>query len=142
MPRWLVAFSPAVCFLAAGCSGGPAIAEVEGTVKLAGKGLDKIQVEFWPEREGPRSMGTTDAQGRYVLTVDGTRKGAVVGSHKVVLKDVGVLGDKFLGRAGEDVDMAKGKKARVGGDYEDPAKTKVTKTVSAGKNTIDIDIVP
>ena len=39
-----------VLFVASGCgSGGPAIAEVEGTVKLNGRPLDKIQVEFWPE---------------------------------------------------------------------------------------------
>ncbi|MCI0457859.1 MAG: hypothetical protein L0Z62_12905, partial [Gemmataceae bacterium] len=75
-----------------GCTKGPQLAPVEGTVKLKGKALDRIQVEFWPEGNGPRSIGETDSQGRYTLmTDDGKRQGAVVGPHKVVLRDAGVL---------------------------------------------------
>ena len=136
----LVAFTVGLCFLI-GCGGGPNLAEVEGTLKRNGKPLDKIQVEFWPVKSGPRSMGTTDAQGRFTLmTDDGKRKGAVVGSHKIVLKDVGVLGDKFLGRAGEDVDMTKGKKPQVSDAYGDPQKTPVTKEVTSPKCVIDIEL--
>ena len=136
----LSAFAVGLFFLM-GCGGGPNLSEVEGTVKRNGKPLDKIQVEFWPVGRGPRSMGTTDAQGRFILmTDDGKRMGAVVGSHKIVLKDVGVLGDKFLGRAGEDVDMTKGKKPQVSNAYGDPTKTPVTKEVTAGKCVIDIEL--
>ncbi|MDY3553844.1 hypothetical protein R5W24_002958 [Gemmata sp. JC717] len=124
-----------------GCGGGPQLAEVEGVLKLNGKPLDKIQVQFWPEAGAPRSSATTNAEGRFVLkTDDGQRTGALVGWHKVVLKDVGVLGDKFLGRAGETVDMAKGKKAQISNAYSDPNKTTVRKEVTAGKCVIEIDL--
>jgi hypothetical protein len=140
MIRRVFLLAPVGAALAASGCGGPNLAEVEGTVKLNGKPLEKIQVEFWPEASGPRSMGTTDAQGKFVLmTDDGKRTGAVVGWHKVVLKDVGVLGDQFLGRKGEAVDMTKGKKAAVT-SYGDPQKTTVRKEVTAGKSVIDIDL--
>jgi hypothetical protein len=128
-----------VAFVASGCNSGPQLAEVEGTVKVNGQPVDNIQVEFWPTSSGPKSIGVTDAQGRYTLTTDTNRKGAVVGSHKVVLKDVGIMGDKFLGRAGEDVDMTKGKKSRIPTNFNDVSKTPIEKTVKAGeKNQIDI----
>lgn len=124
---------------AAGCGGGPQLAEVEGTVKVNGKGVDKIQVEFWPTKSGPKSLGVTDAEGKFTLTTDTGKPGAVVGTHKIVLRDVGIMGDKFLGRAGEDVDMSKGKKSRIPTAYTDAAKTTMEKTVTAGqKNQIDI----
>jgi hypothetical protein len=128
----------------AGCGGGPNLAEVEGTVTVGGKPVSGIRVEFWPEGSGPRSLGTTDGQGKYTLTSDdGKRKGASVGSHKVVLRDVGILGDKFLGRAGEDVDMTKGKKPRISNQYGEATKTTLTKEVTAGKkNVIDIEATP
>lgn len=131
---------PALLFVAGGCGGGPRMAEVEGVVKLNGKALGKIQVEFWPETDGPRSMGVTDADGKFTLTTDdGKRIGASVGWHKVVLKDIGVQGDVFLGRAGEDVDFTKGKKPKIT-SYGDPLKTDVRKEVTAGKCTLDIDL--
>jgi hypothetical protein len=125
-----------------GCGGGPPVAEVTGTVRANGQPLEKIQVEFWPLEDGPKSVGVTDAQGRYTLLIDGKRTGAVVGRHKVILRDVGVLGDKFLGRAGESVDMTKGRRPRVGAGYTDPLRTPVEKTVTAGKNDIEIDVTP
>src|SRR5262245_45510429 len=111
-------------FVMVGCGGGPSLTEVGGTVKMGGKPLDKIQVEFWPEDKGPRSIGQTDSEGRYSLnTDDGKRKGAAIGSHRVVLKDTAVLGDKFLGRKGENVDMNQGRKSRIPDRYADARKT-------------------
>ena len=129
-------------FVIVGC-GGPKLVEVKGTLKQNGKPLNGIQVEFWPVETGPRSMGTTDDQGRFTLLVDdGLRKGAVVGPHKVVLRDVWILGDKFLGRAGEDVDMTKGKKPRLAEHYGDPHKTPLKKDVINGPNVIDLEVTP
>jgi len=74
-------------------------------------------------------------------TDDGKLKGATVGSHKVILKNDGVLGDKFLGRAGENVDMSNGKKPRISGKYSSPATTSITKSVEAGKkNEFDLEV--
>ena len=126
----------------AGCGeGGPEMSAVEGTLKVKGKPLERIQVEFWPEVDGPRSIGVTDAQGHFTLaTDDGKRQGAVVGPHKVVLRDVGILGDKFLGRAGENVDMSKGKKPRVPAAYRDPHRTPLKKEVTPGNCVIELEL--
>lgn len=127
---------------AAGCGDSIPVAEVEGVVTLNGKPIDKIQVEFWPIGSGTRSFATTDAEGKYALTTDdGLRKGASLGQHKIVMHDISVLGDEFLGRAGENVDMSKGRKSRISAKYSNPEKSTVTKEVVAGKlNKIDIEI--
>src|SRR5262249_17849369 len=80
----------------AGCSSRPRMAEVKGTVKLKGKPLDQIMVEFIPDAAtGKRSTGTTDENGQYTLVCDDQRPGAIVGPHRVVLHDLGVYGGKF-----------------------------------------------
>lgn len=136
-------FVMAVAFVS-GCAKSVQVAEVEGIVKVDGKPMEKIQVEFWPVTTGPRSVGTTDAQGRFkMMTDDGKLAGAVIGSHKIVLHDVGILGDKFMGRAAEDVDMSQGKKPRISGEYADPQKSTLTKEVVAGKkNEFELEVVP
>jgi len=124
-----------------GCGGGPQMAEVEGTVKRKGKVLDRVIVEFWPEANGPRSIGTTDENGRFVLTSDdGKRPGALVGKHRVVLHD-GSGVKKFLGRAA-DGHVEPGFKPRFSSDYGDPLKTKLTRDVAGGKNVIDLEVDP
>src|SRR5262245_17377277 len=112
--RFAAFLSLAALITLSGCgAGGPSMAEVEGTATMKGKPLDQSQVEFWPTSDGPRSSGTTDAQGRYTLTPDnGKGKGAVVGSHRIILKDLSLFGGKILGRAGENVD-SKGKAPRL-----------------------------
>lgn len=127
-----------------GCAGGgPQLAEVEGAVKVKGKPLGKIHVEFWPAASGPRSIGITDDQGRFTLTTDdGTRQGAVVGSHRVVLRDVGIFDTSVRGRAAETVDLTKGRKPRISNKYGDATMTPIKKEVTVGKNTIELDVLP
>lgn len=130
---------------AVGCGGGgPQMAEVEGVITSGGKPLDKIQVEFWPEASGPRSYGKTDANGRYTLTTDdGSKTGAVVGQHRIVLRDLTQYGDKIVGRGGENKDLSGGKKNRIPGPYSDTEKTPARKAVAAGtKNKIDVEVKP
>jgi hypothetical protein len=122
-----------ICFCL-GCDKQIPVAEVEGVVTLNGKPLDKIQVEFWPLSEGTRSFGTTDTQGKFkLMTDDGLRNGATIGKHKVVLHDTSVLGDKFLGRGGENVDMSEGRKSRISGKYSNPELSNITEEVVSGK---------
>ncbi len=132
-----------LCALA-GCNRGPQMAEVEGTVTLKGKPLERVQVEFYPEREGPRSIAVTDQQGHYVLMADGDRVGAAVGPHKVVLRDLSIFPEKLLGRKAENVyDIAQGKKQRISTNYNDALKTPLRKEVTAGqKNQIDLEVSP
>ena len=129
--------------LGAGCGGGPEFAEVEGKVTKGGAPLKNVRVEFWPTADGPKSTAVTDDQGRYTLrTEDGRTVGAIVGTHTVVLKDLDVYGDKFLGRKAEDMPtLSKGKKERFAKVYGDPAQTELKKAVTAGqKNVIDLEL--
>ncbi len=125
-----------------GCEGGLKTAPVEGTVTLNGKPLERVMVEFWPEANGTRSFCTTDAKGHYILqTDDGKLKGATIGSHKVVLKDLSVYQDKFLGRGEEEASMSNGKKSRIPHPYTLPNSTPMSKVVEGGKdNVIDIEV--
>ena len=127
----------------AGCARGPTFADVEGVVTLNGKPLGNVKVEYWPETDGPISTGVTDESGKYVLKADdGARTGAVIGEHKVLLRDLDMLGTKFLGRKAENVaDMSGGKKNRIPANYSDNKNTKLKATVNAGtKNTHDLKV--
>lgn len=72
--------------LSLGCGAGddlPPLAPVDGRVTLNGQGVEGAQVLFSPMK-GPTSLGTTDANGAFTLTVSGGKQpGAVVGTHTV-----------------------------------------------------------
>lgn len=127
-----------------GCSRGPEFANVEGTVKLNGKPLEKIHIEFWPEADGgSKSFAVTDEQGHYVLTtIDGERDGAQVGMHRILLRDAARLGDRFLGRKAEGVDMSNGRKSRIPDKYTGIVSSPLKKEVQSGNNTIDLEVTP
>jgi hypothetical protein len=73
-----------------GC-GGPQreFAEVEGKVTLNKKPLAGAMVRFYPISAGreqlPYASGITDSAGRYALTRQGDRPGAVVGPNRAVV---------------------------------------------------------
>ena len=140
---WTQAVCLAGLMAAAGCARGPEFAEVEGTLSQGGKPLKNVRVEYWPESDGPKSSGVTDDQGRYTLkTEDGRTPGAVVGPHKVILKDLDHYGDTFLGRKAENVpNLNKSAKERFAKAYSDAGSTELKKSVSGGqKNVIDLEI--
>jgi hypothetical protein len=69
----------------------PPLTEVEGTVRLNGKPLCGVQVEFAPDVEVgetrlPFSAGMSDESGRFQLVCEGNKAGAVVGKHTVVVR--------------------------------------------------------
>jgi hypothetical protein len=74
-----------------GCEKKPAIAPVQGTVKINGVVAGGIDVQFYPDHKkdtrGPRSSGVTDENGAFTLKTDTGEEGAVVGFHRVVLDD-------------------------------------------------------
>lgn len=105
---------------------------------MDGKPLDKIMVEFWPTSDGPRSFAETDSEGKFKLTTDdGKQVGASVGTHKVTLNDAGLFA-KFMGRAGEGVNMAEGKKPRISGKLSNTETTPLKVIVDASKKNTDI----
>lgn len=78
----------------AGCGGGPAVAPVSGVVYVDGVPKAGLHVVFQPmgSKENPNpgrgSNGITDENGRYTLTYDGIKPGAVVGQHRVAVATV------------------------------------------------------
>jgi hypothetical protein len=69
--------------LVLGCgSEGPHVVKVTGTVTRGGKPVERLVVNFWPQKGRP-SWGVTDKEGHYTLNYERNRDGAVVGPHKV-----------------------------------------------------------
>lgn len=75
------------------CSSAPEIAPVRGTVSKAGRPLKGVMVTFMPDpqqgTDGAVSTAITDHDGQYELIYRGGDevKGALVGHHRVVVKD-------------------------------------------------------
>ena len=79
----------AAAFTGSGCSNNPAnypeVADVVGTVTLDGKPLEGASITFAPQ-SGRSSSGVTDSSGRYSLNYTGSIPGAMLGSHRVMIK--------------------------------------------------------
>lgn len=127
--------------LVVGCGEKIEVVEVSGTVKVNGKPLDMIHVEFWPDN-GPRSWGVTDANGKFTLTLDteDSPPGAVPGVHKVMLKDKWPSKDDVQMDSGEWIDNSKGKLPRIHSKYYDILGSDLSVTVKSGEAN-DIEIV-
>src|SRR5262245_57135836 len=101
-------------------------------------------VQYIPDAAtGPRASGATDENGQYTLVCDDKRPGAVVGMNRVVLRDMEVFGDKFLGRKMEFFGTKGGptmKPSRILGHYSEVANTPLKKEVKSEPNTIDIEL--
>ena len=143
MSKYFIGLSLSALMLAPllGCGGDEFnMAPVTGTVTLAGKPLEKVMVEFWPESEGPRSIAVTDEAGHFeLMTDDGQSKGAVVGSHKIVLRDMSIMNDEVRGRAAADVDLTQGRKPRISKKYANAQTTKLTEIVADGENNFTLE---
>ncbi len=93
-----------VAFLVAGCARGPKLVPVSGKLLLNGKPLKNVKLDFHPDPDkgttGPSSTGTTDDQGNFTLTCSapGNKPGAVIGHHRVILTDLDIYGNVFVGR--------------------------------------------
>jgi hypothetical protein len=78
-----------------GCGRGPQFGEVNGTVTLHGRPLPDMEVVFLPDPAagtvGPPSTAYTDAQGHYQLVTNKGQRGAVVGTHRVCIRDLAAL---------------------------------------------------
>lgn len=137
------------CALLAGCSQGPELAEVKGKVTMNGKPLGNVQVAFHPDPDkgtpGQGSTGATDAEGNFTLKYADGRPGAVVGPHRVVLEDLDLYGNVFVGRGDYRTEDPKGPKETpkiprfpaVNGDL---ARTPLRVEVKPGMAPVTLDV--
>ena len=125
-----------------GCGGGESyqVAEVDGVLLIGGKPAPKVFVEFIPDVSGtdspPASAGETDADGHFSLTTrqrhSSPQPGAVVGSHRVVLRDLQLAASA----------TGAGVPIRMSGDYSQVNTTPLREEVKEGPQTITIDLPP
>lgn len=72
--------------LVSGCQGSSEMVPVSGVIKLDGKPFPFASVMFVPQDSAGRdATGTTDEQGRFVLSTVEPRDGAKPGKYKVVI---------------------------------------------------------
>lgn len=114
-----------------GCGGddGPPMGTVEGTVTLDGKPLPNVLVNFNPGEFRP-SEAKTDESGHYELIYTREKKGAVVGTHKVVITSK-------TGVDAEGNEIAD-EEEKVPAKYN--SESTLTEEVKAGANTIDFKL--
>jgi hypothetical protein len=71
---------------------GPVQGEIAGRVTRGGVPLDQVEVIFYPEEDGPRSVAWTAQDGHFEAMTDAiqnvpARKGAPVGKYRIALVD-------------------------------------------------------
>ena len=124
--RFFLLFSVAVVLaVLAGCSGGPSLNEVNGTVTLDGTPKGGIGIRFDPITLGTApGFSTTQADGTYVVFYPGAKQGIPAGEYKVVFfpqeTDDGLPDWKIAPKYGEE--------------------SEVRATVNSGRNTLNFDI--
>ncbi|AMV27762.1 hypothetical protein VT84_25395 [Gemmata sp. SH-PL17] len=89
MPRRYLIALPFVALIAGCGERQPEFAVVEGTITRNGRPAAHIEVAFYADEntQGPRTSGTTDANGRYQLLTETGQVGAVAGRYRVCLYD-------------------------------------------------------
>jgi hypothetical protein len=135
--------------VAVGCSSDPPLAEVTGKVTMNGKGIKNVRVDFHPDPDkgtrGKGSSGVTDDDGNFKLTYDGSKPGAIVGHHNVIVTDLDVFGNVFVGRGDYRTEDPKGpketpKRARFADIYSTLSKTPFKQEVKPGMGSVTFDI--
>jgi hypothetical protein len=138
-PRLLACLSLASVFLAAGCGRKPLPMndKVEGTVKLNGVPLPRVQVQFIPVVEAgqkaPSSSAVTDDKGHFSLNSEAGKPGAVVAKHRVVV---------VAGRGGQggdrDAPDRPAPRAMIPQPYTIAAQTPLQVEVTADKHSYEL----
>ena len=84
--RWLRGLAIGVAALGAvGCTDGPDVVPVDGTITRGGKPLASFAVTFQPT-EGRPSSALSDEKGHFELSYTLNQKGALRGKHKVFVQ--------------------------------------------------------
>ena len=135
--RALLSLGMIACALLQGCSRGPVLGEVDGTAKLNGKPIGDLQIECHPDKGGPSSLAQTDGQGHFQLTCDDGRRGAILGPHRVLIRDLKVYEGVPPGRAAENAPL---KPSRIPERYADTYRTPLKIDVRPGQQTIELNV--
>lgn len=139
----------AAAFTVAGMIGcgpsGSLPASVEGIVTINGAPAPKgLEVIFQPVGPGTTCYGYTDAEGRYSLSLNPSKKGAQPGENTVtvqpllVTEEIAATDDRGTGAGSEEVVPTSLKDLKIAKAFRDPGTHKVT--VKDGPNTIDLEI--
>jgi hypothetical protein len=128
----------ALMAVAIGCGpGGPATVPVSGKITIGGQPANNVSISFIPETAGAPTASGTATNGTYTLYTGADGKpGAVVGKYKITLA-AQAGSDEAAYRAGKAPGTAE---LPFPADYTDPAKTPLTKEVTAGGGAIDLEI--
>jgi len=127
--RLLVCFSLALAVSVTGCSRGPELGTVTGTVTLDGEPLANAEVVFQPPGGSP-SVATTDSAGRYELEYTKDKPGAVLGTHTVRITAQTTKVDE----SGNEVQVPQ----RVPERYN--YRSQLLREVKRGENKFDFDL--
>ncbi len=118
-----------VCACIQGCSRGPELGQVEGTVRLDDQPVAEARVTFQPDR-GAASYAETDADGRYVLTYAEDQPGAIIGRHMVMIETYRYRADE----EGNPIERPERFPRRFN------SETELTREVKTGSQTFDFNL--
>lgn len=77
-----------------GCGDGKQLATVQGTITKDGEPQEGLWVRFSPVAGGRPGNGRTNSQGHYEISYTADRKGAHIGTNKVVIGSGGEVDDR------------------------------------------------
>ncbi len=124
----------------AGCGSGQPLGQVTGTVTLDGQPLGNVLVIFAPSRgsesQSSRSVGISDAAGKFELKTEDGSLGALVGAHRVVVEDLAVA-DAPRDDEGSILAMPPN---RVPERYRSALTTTATADVKSGSQQVAVEL--
>lgn len=120
----------------AGCSDGPPLGTVSGTVTQSGQPIPFAYVQFQPtEPRGTYASAYTDVEGRYELRFSESRNGALLGRHEVMIRTAAL--DELQV---EDRETGKLVTPVLPAGYKPKLELKFERVVEAGDNTVDFQL--
>jgi len=146
----LVPLCLACGLLALGCSKQEQLVPVSGKVTMNGRPLGNVRVDFHPDPDkgtrGTGSSGTTDAEGNFTLTLAPNKPGAVAGHYRVILEDLDIYGNVFVGKGNYRNEEKPGaprevpKRPRFLEAFRDLGKTPLRQEVKPGMTPVAIEV--
>jgi len=123
-----------------GCGASLEYGQVTGTVTANKQPLANVLVTFVPEGDRsqklPRSMGTTDAAGRFQLQAENLQAGVVVGKHKVIVEDLAI----YDAPRSEDGTLLEHPPVRFPANFSDLLRSPLSREVQPGEQTIELKL--